>query len=463
MTEEDVLRIMETAEDFPTLSTVATQIAQMTSDLQVPVSEVARLISMDVALSTKLLRLVNSSFYGLSGKVSEIPQAISILGYRKVGSLALGLAVMETFSRPIATGFDLKLFWERSVCNAVAVGIIASRLRHTFPAEAFTAGLLQDIGSLFLAQYFPAEYSGVIGMARALNVHPAVAEREVTGLDHAAVGALLSRHWKLPPIFEETIREHHCVELETDVSSSPLADTIRVINLSSLVTDACYEESKREKIFLLRERAHALFGLGKKSVDTLLEKVPKEFVEAASSFEITTRLKPPADEHEQADAVKALTKCPHCGAKGLGRFCVECGASLVRWSSRELSRRILIADDSVATRRALAFVIKKMGYEVVEAADGAEALDMARTHRPGLIILDIMMPVLNGIDVLKILRKEPATAGAPVVVLTSLTDSATVVEAIEAGANDYIIKPYTSNTIVDRVQKYLETPVILRT
>lgn len=300
---------------------------------------------------------------------------------------------METFSRPIATGFDLKLFWERSVCNAVAVGIIASRLRHTFPAEAFTAGLLQDIGSLFLAQYFPAEYSGVIGMARALNVHPAVAEREVTGLDHAAVGALLSRHWKLPPIFEETIREHHCVELETDVSSSPLADTIRVINLSSLVTDACYEESKREKIFLLRERAHALFGLGKKSVDTLLEKVPKEFVEAASSFEITTRLKPPADEHEQADAVKALTKCPHCGAKGLGRFCVECGASLVRWSSRELSRRILIADDSVATRRALAFVIKKMGYEVVEAADGAEALDMARTHRPGLIILDIMMPV----------------------------------------------------------------------
>lgn len=73
------------------------------------------------------------------------------------------------------------------------------------------------------------------------------------------------------------------------------------------------------------------------------------------------------------------------------------------------------------------------------------------------------MPVLNGIDVLKILRKEPATAGAPVVVLTSLTDSATVVEAIEAGANDYIIKPYTSNTIVDRVQKYLETPVILRT
>ncbi|MSS72687.1 MAG: HDOD domain-containing protein [Candidatus Latescibacteria bacterium] len=393
MTEEDVLRIMETAEDFPTLSTVATQIAQMTSDLQVPVSEVARLISMDVALSTKLLRLVNSSFYGLSGKVSEIPSGHQHPRLQEGRQPGPG---------PGRDG-DLLQAHRHGIRPEALLGAVCLQCRGRGDHRIATSPHLPCRGlHRRVAAGHRVSLSGAVFPRRIQRGHrhgqgpqrpPRGRGAGVTGLDHAAVGALLSRHWKLPPIFEETIREHHCVELETDVSSSPLADTIRVINLSSLVTDACYEESKREKIFLLRERAHALFGLGKKSVDTLLEKVPKEFVEAASSFEITTRLKPPADEHEQADAVKALTKCPHCGAKGLGRFCVECGASLVRWSSRELSRRILIADDSVATRRALAFVIKKMGYEVVEAADGAEALDMARTHRPGLIILDIMMPV----------------------------------------------------------------------
>lgn len=459
VTESDILRVMETAEDFPALSAAAMQIAQMTADIQAPVSKVAKLIMMDVGLSTKLLRVVNSSFYGLSDTVSEIAQAVSILGYKKVGSLALGLSVMETFSGPMAGGFDLKLFWERSVCNAVSAGLIAARLRRDIPGEIFTTGLLQDIGCLFLAQYFPLEYGAAIGTSKARNAHPAVVEREVVGIDHAAVGAILARRWKFPPIFEETIREHHFAEFGTDVSASSIADLIRVINLSSLFTNVFYEEDKQARIILLQERAQELFRFGEKSIQIILEQVPAEMEEAASTFEMTIRLKPPPKKSadRQPAPVETLPECPRCGAKGLGKFCVECGASLIKRSSQELNKRILIAEDSAATRRALAFVIKKLGYEVVEAIDGTEVLKLARTHQPGLILLDIMMPVLNGLQVLKVLREESAIANIPIVMLTSLTDSTTVIEAIKSGANDYIVKPYSAETIVDRVKKYMET------
>ncbi len=460
LTEQDVLKIIDDAEDFPTLSTAAVQISQMTQDLQVPVGKVAKLISMDVALSTKLLRVVNSSFYGLSSQVSDVTQAINILGYKKVGSIALGLAVMDTYSVSLARGFDLKLFWERSVCNAVASGLIASKLQRDIPGEVFTAGLLQDIGCLFLAQCFPIEYGGAIGVAKVRDAHLARVEREVIGLDHAAVGGLLVRHWCLPSIFEETIREHHFVAFENDISASPVAELIRVVNTSSLVTDVFYEEDREKGVSLLRERAQEHFGLDEQSIEDILEKVPGEMQEAGATFDLKIRLKAPPkkDDGESLDSETLLQECPKCGSKGTGKFCIECGTRLTRGQKKDSNKCILIAEDSVATRRALAFILQRMGYEVMEAVNGAEALDLAKKKTPDLVMLDILMPVLGGIEALKGLRQRDATASIPIIMLTSLTDSTTVVDAIEAGANDYIVKPYSSDTIIDRVKKYLEEP-----
>ncbi|MBK37287.1 MAG: response regulator [Gemmatimonadetes bacterium] len=122
------------------------------------------------------------------------------------------------------------------------------------------------------------------------------------------------------------------------------------------------------------------------------------------------------------------------------------------------SNRILVAEDSIASRRALCFVIKKLGYVPVEATNGYEAYDLARKEPPGMIMLDIMMPAMNGIEALKKIRENPMLTNIPGVMLTSLTDNETLIEAVQEGANDYIVKPYTADTITERVEKFTPKP-----
>ena len=119
------------------------------------------------------------------------------------------------------------------------------------------------------------------------------------------------------------------------------------------------------------------------------------------------------------------------------------------------TKKVLVAEDSIASRRALCFVVKKFGCIPVEAVNGYEAIEMAKKDPPGMILLDVVMPRMNGLEALKRIREDPILFDIPVVMLTSLTDSETVVEAVQAGANDYVIKPYTADIIADRVKKYM--------
>ena len=149
--------------------------------------------------------------------------------------------------------------------------------------------------------------------------------------------------------------------------------------------------------------------------------------------------------------------CPSCGQRSSGNFCPDCGTSLKAKSKESVgaSKKILIAEDSVATRRALSVLIKNMGYIPIEAINGGEAVKLTRQELPGMIILDIVMPEMDGLEALKRIRQEEGTANIPVVMLTSLPDSETVAEAIQIGANDYVMKPFKATLIVDRIGRYM--------
>jgi DNA-binding response OmpR family regulator len=118
-------------------------------------------------------------------------------------------------------------------------------------------------------------------------------------------------------------------------------------------------------------------------------------------------------------------------------------------------RTLLVADDDDDILQLVSFRLERAGYKVVTAADGQQALAAARQHQPDLAVLDVMMPGLNGYEVTRQLRADPATAAIPVILLTARVQEADVSRGFEAGADDYLRKPFSPQELRSRVQALL--------
>ncbi|MCL4786904.1 MAG: response regulator transcription factor [Verrucomicrobia bacterium] len=120
-----------------------------------------------------------------------------------------------------------------------------------------------------------------------------------------------------------------------------------------------------------------------------------------------------------------------------------------------MKQKILVVDDEPEAVELVEFNLKQAGYDVATAADGAEALKRTRTLLPSLIVLDVMLPEMDGLEVCKMLRRDPATAAIPIIMLTAKAAEIDRVLGLELGADDYLTKPFSPRELVLRVRKLL--------
>ncbi|HRZ36124.1 MAG TPA: response regulator transcription factor [Candidatus Paceibacterota bacterium] len=121
-----------------------------------------------------------------------------------------------------------------------------------------------------------------------------------------------------------------------------------------------------------------------------------------------------------------------------------------------MKARILVVDDEPDALELVEFNLRQAGHEVTGAEDGAEALEKARASMPDLIVLDVMLPEMSGIEVCKVLRRDPATAGIPIIMLTAKASEIDRVLGLELGADDYVTKPFSPRELVLRVKNVLQ-------
>jgi HD-like signal output (HDOD) protein len=199
--------------DLPALPAVVTRIMETVNSPETSAADLNKLISMDSGLSSKVLRIVNSAYYGFPKRVSTITHAVVILGFNTVRNLVLGVSAFGMLNqKTIPYGLNRAQFWEHSVATAIGGSTLAKRRLarvRTAPEEAFIGGLLHDIGTLFLDSYFPVQYAVAMAFAAREGKAAFEAEGMVLGIDHVMVGRKIAEHWNFPPHLVAISAGHH--------------------------------------------------------------------------------------------------------------------------------------------------------------------------------------------------------------------------------------------------------------
>jgi diguanylate cyclase (GGDEF)-like protein len=201
--------ILAASDRLPTLPGIAIQILEAVQKPEPDLAEIAGILATDPPLSAEVLKMINSSFYALPKKISNVFHAVNMLGLHTVKNLALSFSLVKGFRQPSSRGLDYTRFWKQSLIGAVSAKLLAGRLFPRTSEDAFFLALLKDIGILTLAQCMPDQYELVLREVAAAGCPYHEVERQILGFDHLEVGAYLTRSWGLPESFYLPIGCHH--------------------------------------------------------------------------------------------------------------------------------------------------------------------------------------------------------------------------------------------------------------
>ncbi|EPR43378.1 metal dependent phosphohydrolase [Desulfovibrio sp. X2] len=196
-------------QELASLPAVFNEIVEAVKSPRSSASHVAEVIGRDQSLSARLLRIVNSPFYGFSGRVDTLQRAVAIVGTIQITNLALGIAVTTVFSGIPPEFLDMRAFWEHSVSVGVLARLLATHVGTGGEERMFVAGLLHDVGRLAVFRNFP-EHARRMVLLGAAECEPMDAlERREWGVSHARVGSLLMAQWQLPENLQRVVDCHH--------------------------------------------------------------------------------------------------------------------------------------------------------------------------------------------------------------------------------------------------------------
>jgi putative nucleotidyltransferase with HDIG domain len=231
MIGEDLKRLILSTCDIPSVPHVALKVINLIENPNTRLDDIQKAIMADQALTSRVLKIANSAFYGLRHNVETVSEAVAIIGFNTLKSIVLAAATREVYKR---FGIIEQKLWEHSLGVSIAASVIARRTGRVKTEEAAIAGLLHDVGKVLMDNSQPERFSLLMERVYSDRVTFSSIEREYFGFGHAEAGCILAEKWGFPLILCDVIRDHHNCEVNS--GEDPYRDDLcRVISLADTI------------------------------------------------------------------------------------------------------------------------------------------------------------------------------------------------------------------------------------
>ncbi len=267
--KEEIRQRLKNVQSLPTLPPIVSKLNRMVEDENVTAVQLGSIIEKDQVLTSKLLKMVNSSFFGFPQRISTVSNALVLLGFNVVKTLIVTSSIFE-----VMQSSDVGL-WEHSLGCATAAGILARRRGIKNPEEISTAGLIHDLGKIVIRAEMPEEYNQIQKIVAEKQVSMREAEELRLGIAHAEVGGWLATEWNLPNRLVEPITFHHVPE-----KAPEFKDLAAIIHVSDIIIRAIgFGDGGDPWVPPLDHRAWSRIKFGKTEGKDILRELDEKLVD----------------------------------------------------------------------------------------------------------------------------------------------------------------------------------------
>lgn len=416
---------IRSSKKLPTPSRIALEVMQRCHNDNSGIDTIADIIQTDPALSSELLRYVNTGI--ASGKpVVSIRKAAVKVGLASLVNLALSFSLLSHHKAGRCTAFDYGKFWSTSLARAIAAKNIFISGSSYNGDEMFTCGLLANIGELALATAFPQQYADILIQCEGKQSCHA-AEEELFGITSAELTTELLVDWRFPEEFTIACGIHS-QDPDSD-HNDEVSHIAKLLQLAETIAHICQHTTPQPVLLERIEQTAEEVGITPEAFSALFDLIVTEIQQYGEQFQIPVK--------------------PCFFYQEIKRHNVVNGQSNHK---QQEPLKILVADDDPLAILNFVKLFSARGHEVFTAENGIEALQLCYDARPHMVITDWRMPKLSGVDLCKTLRNNTASQHIYIIMVTAIEDDDEIVHAFDAGADDYVVKPFTPKVLEARVR-----------
>ena len=428
---------------LPSPTRVAMEILRLTQNEGSTIKQIAQTIQADPALTGRTLKFANSAHAGSRRPIASVSDAVVRLGMRTVGTLSLGFSVLSSSRRGPCAGFDYDRFWSNSLVLGIASKTLCGPTKAAPQEEGFACGLLSQIGRLALASVYPEKYADVLATWDRGCVEDLLGlEQEAFGTDHAELTAAMMEDWGLPEAFRTAVMNQ--TDMHRSMPGKPAAVGVLtlILRTANQIARLCMaDENQRGEPIQKLTDCYEQIGLESSGLAELCDEVADQWRIWGEILNVNTREVPKFNDLLEMSREQESTEKPQ-----------DQSATAAASKPQTTSLRVLVAEDDPLQLTLITKLVQAAGHSVIGTADGRAALRTALETNPDVVITDWMMPEMNGFELCRSLRQTKFGRQLYLIIMTSNGEEERLVEAFEAGADDYLVKPLRARPLQARIR-----------